>query len=57
LIVGEQYCSNSLVRSVLEGLFQTSTVTACVIAWAWATVTDILVMLMMMMMNGAVAGL
>lgn len=29
------------MRSEFEVLFQTSTVTACMIAWAWATVTDI----------------
>jgi len=29
------------MRSDFEGLFQTSTVTACVIAWAWDTVTGI----------------
>lgn len=30
------------MRSVLEGLFQTSMVTACVIVWAWSMVMGIL---------------
>lgn len=41
------------MRSEFEVLFQTSTVTACMIAWAWATVTDIFSLARTVTMNGA----